>query len=166
MTAPEAFPYHIRWARDEEWDRTMVMVWKTFLKYEASDYTPEGIRNFREFIMDEKLRRAFRMGNYQMLVALDGIRVIGMASVRCRSHLSLQFVDEEYHHRRVGTELMERLCAYLRDEEGERFMSLKAAPYAVDFYRKMGFRETGAEEQAAGIRVTPMEKLLTPDIYH
>lgn len=154
------FPYRIRWARDEEWDRTMVLVWKTFLKYEASDYTPEGIRNFREFITDEKLRQAFRLGNYQMLVALDGKRVIGMASVRCRSHLSLLFVDEGYHHQGVGTELIERLCAYLRDEEGEHSMSLKAAPYAVEFYKKIGFRETGPEEQVAGIRVTPMERNL------
>lgn len=156
------FPYQIRWAREQEWDRIMVMVWSTFLKYEAADYTPEGIRNFREFITDEKLRRGFLMGNYQVMVALDEKRVIGTATLRNRNHLSLLFVDEQYHHRGVGTELMERLCAYLRDEEGERSISLKAAPYAVDFYKKLGFVSTGSEEQVAGIRVTPMEKLLMP----
>lgn len=158
------FPYQIRWAREEEWSRIIVMVWKTFLKYEAADYTQEGIRNFREFITDEKLFHAFRAGNYQVLVALDERRVIGTATVRNRNHLSLLFVDEPYHHRGVGTELMERLCAYLCDEEGERSMSLKAAPYAVDFYKKLGFAPTGPEEQIAGIRVTPMEKLLMPDM--
>ena len=26
------------------------MIWKTFLKYEAVDYTEEGIRNFHELV--------------------------------------------------------------------------------------------------------------------
>ena len=33
---------------------------------------------------------------------------------------------------------MDRLCDYLKSEEGEQFMTLKAAPYAVDFYKKLG----------------------------
>ena len=39
-------------------------------------------------------------------------------------------------------------------------MTVKAAPYAVDFYRKLGFHCTGPEVNIAGIRVTPMEKFL------
>jgi len=54
---------------------------------------------------------------------------------------------------------LNRLCEYLKVEEGERYMSLKAAPYAVGFYRKVGFREVAPEEEYSGIRVTPMEKV-------
>ena len=76
------------------------------------------------------------------------------------NHLSLLFVDEEYHHRGVGRSLMGRMCEYLKKEAGERYMSLKAAPYAVDFYRKLGFHAVHEEEAFSGIRVTPMEKFL------
>ena len=69
-------------------------------------------------------------------------------------------MDEEYHHRGVGRSLMGRMCEYLKKEAGERYMSLKAAPYAVDFYRKLGFHAVHAEEAFSGIRVTPMEKFL------
>ena len=110
--------YEIRWAEDKDWIPAMHMIWKTFLKYEAVDYTEEGIRNFHEFITDE------------------------------------------YHHRGVGRSLMGRMCEYLIKEAGERYMSLKAAPYAVDFYRKLGFHAVHEEEAFSGIRVTPMEKFL------
>ena len=86
--------YEIRWAEDKDWIPAMHMIWKTFLKYEAVDYTEEGIRNFHEFITDEHLYKSFRQGRYQMMVALDGARIIGAASVRNYNHLSLLFVDE------------------------------------------------------------------------
>ena len=152
------FPYEIRWARVEEWEPAMKMIWRTFLRFEATDYTEEGIRNFLDFITDEQLFHAFLRGNYQMMVALDEERIIGAASVRNRNHLSLLFVDEEYHRRGIGRELMGRFCNYLKNEAGEHFMTLKAAPYAVDFYRKIGFQDVSPEEEVGGIRVTSMEK--------
>jgi len=127
-------PYEVRWAKEEEWSPSMKMIWKTFLKYEGEDYTQEGIRNFFDFISDDNLYCAFLRGDYQLLVALDGQRVIGAASIRNRNHLSLLFVDEQYHHQGVGRALMKRLCEYLKTEAGERYISLKAAPYAWDLW--------------------------------
>ena len=152
------FPYKIRWARVEEWEPMMKMVWRTFLRFEAKDYTDEGIHNFLDFITDEKLFHSFLRGDYQVMVATDDNRVVGMASVRNRNHLSLLFVDEPYHRRGIGRELLNRFCEYLEKEEGEPYMSVKAAPYAVKFYQKLGFRAVSPEEQVGGIRVTSMEK--------
>lgn len=152
--------YDVRWARENEWAPAMKMIWKTFLKFEGKDYTQEGIRNFFDFITDDDLYVAFLKGTYRMMVALDGERVIGAGSIRNRNHLSLLFVDEEYHHMGVGTSLLMGLCDYLRREAGEYRMSLKAAPYAVNFYRKLGFQTVKPEEEYSGIRVTAMEKLL------
>lgn len=155
----EMFPFEIRWAKAEEWAPAMKMIWKTFMKFEGDVYTEEGIRNFFEFISDDALYKAFLRGNYQMMVAVDNGRIVGAGSVRNRNHLSLLFVDEEYHHKGIGAALMSQLCEYLKEEEGERYMSLKASPYAVGFYRKIGFREVAPEEEYSGIRVTPMEKV-------
>lgn len=152
-------PYEIRWAGADDWAPAMKMIWKTFMKFEGKDYTEEGIRNFFQFITDDDLYRAFLRGNYQMMIALDNGRIVGAGSIRNCNHLSLLFVDEEYHHRGIGACLMNRLCHYLKVEEGERYMSLKAAPYAVNFYRKLGFRAVAPEEEYSGIRVTPMEKV-------
>jgi len=150
-------PYEIRWAKPEEWSPAMRMIWKTFLIFEGKDYTKEGIKNFYDFITDTELYESFLQGKYQMMVALDGSRIVGAGSVRSRNHLSLLFVDEAYHHRGIGTAIMKALGTYLRDELGERYMSLNASPYAVDFYRTLGFRAIRPEETYSGIRVTSME---------
>ena len=138
----------------------MDMIWRTFLKFEGQDYTEEGIRNFYEFITDVNLYRAFQQGRYQLLIALDGEKVIGAASLRNGHHLSLLFVEEAYHHQGVGRDLLEQLCLYLKNEAGERIMTVKSSPYAVEFYRSQGFRQVGPEEAFSGIRVTSMEKVL------
>lgn len=151
--------YSVRWARENEWIPAMQMIWRTFLKFEGRDYKEEGIQNFFDFITDEKLYAAFMKGEYQLMVALDGGEVIGAGSIRNRNHLSLLFVDENYHRRGVGRALINSLCTYLKEEAGERYMSVQAAPYAVNFYRRLGFHAVRPEQEISGIRVTAMEKV-------
>lgn len=158
MNETEIFPYTIRWALDEDWEPAMRMVWNTFLKFEGKDYTREGVQNFFRFITDEDLRQAFLRGEYKLMVALDGDRIVGAGTLRSIHQLSLLFVDSEYHHRGIGRMLVELLSNYLVEELGERYMFVKAAPYAVDFYRKCEFRAVSAPQSYSGIVVTPMEK--------
>jgi len=152
--------YQFRWATGSEWLPAMRVVWNTFLKYEGREYSQEGIKNFYDFITDDKLYFSFLKGEYQVMVALDRSRIIGVGSLRNVNQLSLLFVDEAYHHRGVGSTLLRRLCAYLKNETGEECMFVQAAPYAVNFYRKQGFQALQSELEVSGIRVTPMEKTL------
>ena len=160
MDKTVGMPFEIRWAMESEWVPAMKMIWRTFLQYDGKDYTQEGIRNFFDFITDDDLYSAFLRGEYQMMVALVQGRIIGAGSLRNRNHLSLLFVDGAYHHMGVGSTILTRLCDYLEHEMGERYISLKAAPYAVDFYRKQGFHTVRPEEEYSGIRVTTMVKVL------
>ena len=151
--------YQIRWAHESEWAPAMKMIWRTFLKYEGKDYTEEGIRNFFDFITDDDLYVAFLKGDYQMMVAVESSRIIGAGTIRNKNHLSLLFVDEEYQRKGIGKAIINGLCRYLKEEAGERCMSLKAAPYAVGFYHRLGFYTVKPEEEYSGIRVTAMEKV-------
>ena len=150
--------YVIRWAGRDEWDGAMSLVWKTFLRFDAPDCTPEGVQNFRNFIMDERLKQAFLEGRYQMAVALEGESIVGVASLRSVNHLSLLFVEESRHKRGIGKAMMDALCEYLKNEVGERYLSLLASPYAVDFYKKLGFSQVKPMVNSYGIPVVFMEK--------
>ena len=152
--------YDVRWAMESEWSPCMVMVWKTFLQFEGRDYSQEGIKNFFDFITDNKLYVSFLKGEYQLMVAVDRGKIIGAGSIRSRNHLSLLFVDGAYHHQGVGSTILRNLCDYLKTEAGEKYMTLQASPYAVDFYRRQGFHALQSEMVISGMRVTPMEKKL------
>lgn len=152
--------YQIRSAYRNEWQDAMVLAWKTFLRFEADVYTPEGVRNFQDFITDSTLYRMFVMGTYQMFVALDLDRIVGMITLRSPAHISLLFVDEKYHRRGIGRALMNYLSNYLLTEVGAVRVTVNASPYGVEFYHKLGFRDLRPEEKRDGIIYTPMEFIL------
>lgn len=152
--------YQIRSAYHDEWDDAMALAWKTFLQFEADCYTIEGVRNFEDFITDSTLYRMFVMGVYQMFVALDGKKIVGMLTLRNNSHISLLFVDEKYHRQGIGRALVEYLREYLLSEAGVEKVTVNASPYGVAFYHKIGFKDIRPEEKKDGIIYTPMEFVL------
>lgn len=152
--------YQIRSAYRDEWEDAMALAWRTFLKFEADVYTPEGVKNFENFITDSMLYRMFVMGTYQMFVALDGKKIIGMITLRDNAHISLLFVDEKYHRRGIGRALIQYLSNYLLTEVQASRVTVNSSPYGVGFYHKLGFRDLRPQEQRDGITYTPMEFVL------
>ena len=151
--------FQVRPANREDWQPAMDLAWNTCMRFEADYYSQEGIQNFQDFVTDNALFRMFLEGRYPMFVALAEEEILGMISLRNGNHISLLFVDESYHRRGVGRAILTALCNYLKLEAGERYMSLKASPYAVNFYRRLGFRVVKPEEEYCRIRVTAMEKI-------
>lgn len=150
----------VRSAYRDEWDDAMALAWRTFMRFEADDYSTEGIKSFQDFITDTTLYRMFVMGAYQLFCALDGKKLVGMISLRNETHISLLFVDASYHKKGVGRALIDYVGDYVLLEEGFHRLTVNAAPYAVDFYHKLGFRDTDTEKISDGIRYTSMEKKL------
>ncbi len=148
----------IRSAYRGEWDDAMALAWRTFMQFEAKDYTPEGIESFQDFITDTVLYRMFVLGSYQLFGAYDNNRMIGMLSLRGETHISLLFVDEKYHRMGIGRGLIEYVSQYVLTEEGYDSITVNAAPYATGFYHRMGFVDTNVEQACDGIRYTPMKR--------
>ncbi len=147
----------VRCAYHSDWDGAMKLAWDTFVRFDAPDYSQEGIENFHKFIHDEMLRKMFVAGHYQLFVATDGGRYVGMLSLREKKHISLLFVDENYHRHGIASALIKFVCKYALTEEGVEKLTVNASPYAVGFYHKKGFKDISGETLADGIRYTPME---------
>lgn len=152
--------YQIRSAYRDEWDDAMALAWKTFLRFEADVYSPEGVQHFEDFITDTTLHRMFIMGAYQMFVALDRDKIVGMITLRNSTHISLLFVDEQYHRQGIGRALMGFLTNYLLTEVGAGYVTVNSSPYGVGFYHKLGFKDLRPEEEKDGIIYTPMKFIL------
>lgn len=150
----------VRPAYRNEWDDAMALAWRVFMQFEARDYPPEGIESFQDFITDSILYRMFLMGEYQLFAAYDNGRMVGMISLRNQTHISLLFVDEKYHKRGIGRQLIQYVGDYVLCEEGHDFVTVNAAPYAVEFYHRVGFVDTDVMQFNDGIWYTPMKKIV------
>ncbi len=148
--------YSIRMACEADWEEAMALAWRTFLQFEAKDYKAEGIESFRDFISDQWLKKMFIKGEYLMMLALDGQKIIGLITLRSGCHISLLFVDGEYHRQGVGSSLVGALGSYLTEETDIRYLTVNGAPYAVEFYHKIGFWDLAGQQEKDGILYTPM----------
>ena len=74
-----------------------------------------------------------------------------------RDSISLLFVDGAHHKKGIGTKLVDEVRNYILSEIGGSRLTVHSSPFAVDFYHKLGFRDLAPEQEADGIRFTPME---------
>ena len=138
QTGSDRYAYEIRPLKRREWEDAMQLAWDTFLIYEAPDYSLKGVHNFKSFVRDPLLKKMFTYGEYIAIGAFIERRMIGILGVRNTNHVSLLFVDQEYHRRGVARALMRR---YFRDarHDGITYVTVNSSPYAVGFYHKIGF---------------------------
>lgn len=147
----------VRKAEATDWDGAMELAFRVFLKFQAKEYGPEGIKNFANFVTDEELKKMFLSGEYLMFVAIRNEELVGLISLRSGNHISLLFVDERYHRRGVGTLLVKTLQEYMLRNSSQQKLTVFASPYGVPFYHRMGFCDIGKETHRDGIIYTPME---------
>ncbi len=150
----------IRFIESDEWEDAMSLVYKTFTQYDASMFDKEGIDHFRNFISDTFLKRMFEAGDYQVVGAFYYNRIVGVISLRNNCHISLLFVDGEFHRQGIGRKLVMTMAEYARKKLYQSELTVNAAPYATDFYHSIGFTDTGTKTSEHGIIFTPMRYVL------
>ena len=159
MIAVDENRFQIREVNPGEYIGAMNLAWDTFSKFDARDYSQEGIDAFRDFISDGNLYEMFLRGAYLIYVAVDSNdKLAGVISIRGGNHISLLFVAEKYQKMGVATKLIDHVKNKLKEEY--KNITVNAAPYAVGFYHRYGFIDTGLEQEQTGIKYTPMEYLL------
>ena len=151
----------IRQIKKEEFEQAMAIAWKTFLEFEADIYTRQGVKSFYDFIYDPLLEKMFLLGSYLIFGAFIEGNMVGIAGVRNQTHLSLLFVDKEYHEMGIGSALVSSAFQYSFQEYKERNYTVNASPYAVEFYHKLGFRDVSGAITKDGITYTPMTYVLS-----
>ncbi len=140
---------NIRKLTETQKPAAMELAWRVFQEFEAPEYAPEGVQAFRAYITDPAAVKALTVYG-----AFEEARIIGVLAIRPGgTHISLFFVDPDYHRQGVGTALMQ--CFFT--DSGAETVTVHSSPYAVEVYRRLGFQPTAAEQLADGIRYIPME---------
>ena len=133
----------IRPLHETELPAASALAGRVFAEFEAPEYSPEGIGAFLRFAAPETLAAQHRNGSMQS----------------CRSHLCLLFVEKACHRQGIARALFSALRDHCRTAPDTPRITVNSSPYAVEAYRRLGFRATGSERTVDGIRFTPMEYL-------
>lgn len=149
----------IRPVERTEWEDAMQLAWDTFLVFEAPGYSIKGVHNFKNFVRDPLLKKMYIFGEYTAIGAFLEDKIIGIIGIRSMNHVSLLFVDREFHHMGIASALMSRYFSEAR-AAGVSSITVNSSPYAVGFYHKIGFRDVQNEIEKDGIRFTPMRIVL------
>lgn len=128
------------------------MVWEVFCRFEAPEYSEEGVAEFRSFLNNEE-----EIGKLDFYGAFDKVSdIVGVLAMRKPSHISLFFVKSEYHRQGIGRQLFEKMLSDYQ-LQGIGMFTVNSSPYAVEVYRKLGFEPIGDECITNGIRYAPMK---------
>ena len=149
----------IRRLEQSDLSGAMELVWRVFLEFEAPEYAPEGVEEFRRYIELPGAGRRMAEGNFLLWGAfLDQMLVGVLAVVPPGCHISLLFVEKDHHRKGIAGRLLD---AMLR-EHGGGFteLTVHASPYGAEAYRRMGFKDVAEEQTENGIRYVPMLRTL------
>ena len=139
--------YPVRRLRAGEIPDALALIWNVFLQFEAPEYSAEGIATFRASLEDEE--RIRRLAFYG---AFEGKKLVGVLCIRAPQHIAGFFVDAAYHRRGIGRTLFETM----RQDYDRQVFTVHSSPYAVGFYRQLGFVSPQPEQITDGLRYTPM----------
>lgn len=139
----------IRKIEKSERKNAVALIWDTFLKFEAPDYSFEGVEAFQSFIFDDKI-----LDGLEFFGAFEKSDLLGVIAVnQNRKHICCFFVDSNCQRRGIGRKLWE----YIKKHNSNDVITVNSSPYAVPVYHKFGFVDTDAEQISDGIRYTPMK---------
>lgn len=131
----------------EEKPEALELIWEVFSRFEAPDYSPEGISSFREILDDSEY-----INERDFYGAFDSEKMVGVLGRGKTAHINFFFVKKEYHRKGIGRKLFE---AMLNDCDEKR-ITVNSSPYAVNIYKHFGFVPTDSEKETKGIKYTPM----------
>ena len=139
----------IRRILKEEMKEALDLVWKVFLKYEAPDYTQEGITEFKKVINDESW-----LSDKEFYGAYIQEKIVGVIATKDKHHIALFFVDGNYHRQGIGRKLFENIKRLNNDN----YFTVNSSPYAHEIYKHLGFVDTSSKVQEYnGLKFYPMK---------
>ena len=154
--------YSIRKIKSEEVNDALALALEVFMQFEAPDYSPEGVETFkRDIIENEAFIADCKQGVCPIYGAFDDNKLIGIISMRSKTHINLVFVKSEYHRQGVATAIFRFLLNdLLRENHDLHEITLNSSPYGKPFYLHIGFVALSDEQEINGIRFTPMKYVI------
>ena len=137
------------------------LVARSFNEFIAPGFSDDGVEEFFKYVNPRALHKRSREG-YHVIVAEHDGKIVGVAEVKKRRHISMLYVDKAHHRKGIAKELLKRALEYIISSAPKtKEVTVNSSQYAVAFYESAGFRKTDEETVIHGILHTPMALSLT-----
>jgi len=120
------------------------------------EYTEDGKNLMRRLCGIDAIRSYVERGDIYYVAEFEE-RLIGVAGMRDREHLSHNFVARAWHRRGISNQLWRFVSDECERQGNDGSFSLNASTYAIPVYEKWGFEIVGPINHAYGLAFTPME---------
>ncbi len=131
-------------------------MWAVFQEFEAPDYTPQGIEEFRKFISYRSVIAKFEKEELSFWGGYVNRELVGVIATRGLNHICLLFVKKEFHRQGFARRLVQKVVERCAKECNTTTITVNSSPYAIEFYHRLGFIDTDIEQNVNGMRFTPM----------
>ena len=127
-----------------EYNSAIALSLRVFIDYDSVN----GLETFKSFIYNEEL-----MNELTIYGVFENKLLIGVIGTKNDStHISIFFIDPKFQRKGIGKKLFEFA---FRDQTPKQ-ITVNSSSYAVRFYESIGFTKTTEEQNANGLRYTPM----------
>lgn len=124
---------------------------KVFTYCGTEDFNAEGLETFNSFIYADEL-----MNELTVYGAFDGEKLIGVLGIKNeRKHISLFFINPEYHRKGIGSKLFD----FVLQNQPMQELTVNSSSYAVSFYQSIGFEKVSEKQETNGLKYTPMKRI-------
>ena len=147
---------------DKDLRRALDLVNRVFSEFVAVDYSEQG-RNTFESYLEGKLQEvsaSLESGEKKIWAYYQENEIIGVIATQGVSHISLMFVDKQYHRQGIGRQLLGVALDWFKKHKDVTQITVNSSPYAVKAYESLGFMKTEEPQEKDGIIYVPMMRPL------
>ena len=152
----------IKEVNDKDVGRAIDLVNRVFSEFVAVDYAEQGRNTFQSHLKDklQEVSGALKSGDKKMWAYYKDDEILGVIATQRTSHISLMFVDKQYHRQGLARQLLNVVLDELKKNTDLTQITVNSSPYAVKAYEHLGFVKTGGQEEKEGITFIPMTRSL------
>ena len=139
--------------------RAIDLVNRVFSEFVAVDYAEQGRNTFTSYLKGklQEVLAALKSGDKRMWAYYQGDEILGVIATQGASHISLMFVDKQYHRQGIARQLFDLVRDELEENKDVTQITVNSSPYAVKAYEHLGFTKTEEQQEKDGIIFVPMK---------
>ena len=129
----------IRRFEEKDAEQASDLIIRALIEVNSKDYSEAVIKNLCESFSSQNLIEMSK--KHDILVAIEDNQVVGTVRLK-ENAIYTVFVDPNYHHQGIGTELMQAIENLVKKRQFKE-VKLGASITAIEFYKKLGYLNTG-----------------------